>query len=237
MKRKSFFIVLLLGLFIGSTKAQDATVDLYGDFVSSYVWRGIKQAGASVQPSLSVGYKGFTLGAWGSTELSGDTKKEVDFTAGYSISNFSVSVTDYWWDGEYVERYFSAPKDGNAGHLLEVGLSYQLPEKYPLKLSWYSFVMGEGNKKADGKNSFSSYVEASYPFTFQEVDFEMGVGAIPWTSPVYGEKMRGFKVSSVKLTATREVKITDKFSVPIFANIIANPASEDMHFIFGFRLQ
>lgn len=240
MKIKCVFAIIAVAFSVSQMKAQsleDVSVDLHGDFVSSYVWRGIKQAGASVQPALSVDYKGLTLGAWGSTELSGDTKKEVDFSLGYSISNFSLLVTDYWWDGEYVERYFSSPEDGNAGHLLEVGLSYQFAEKFPLKLSWNTFVMGEGNKKEDGKNSFSTFVEASYPFSLQGVDFEFAVGAIPWTSTVYGQEMRGFKVSQIRLGATREIQITDKFSLPIFANVVANPASEDMHFIFGFRLR
>ena len=235
---------IVLGLFIlglsslSSIKAQqDVEVNLSGDFVSSYVWRGIKQAGASVQPALSVGYKDFSISAWGSTDIAGNDKKEVDFTLGYSVSRFNINLTDYWWDGEYSDRYFSCPRDGNSGHLLEVGLSYTFSESLPLSLSWNTFVLGEGNKKTDGKNSFSTYIEASYPFTLQNVDFSASVGLLPWKSTVYGSDMNGFKVTVIKLGATKEIQITDKFKLPLFAHIIANPAVEDIHFVLGLTIK
>ena len=40
------------------------------DLVSSYVWRGVYQTGASVQPSINLSYAGFSLTAWGSTDFS-----------------------------------------------------------------------------------------------------------------------------------------------------------------------
>ena len=36
------------------------------DLVSGYIWRGQDLGNVSVQPSLSVAYKGFSLSAWGS---------------------------------------------------------------------------------------------------------------------------------------------------------------------------
>ena len=51
-----------------SVKAQEFTIQ--GDFVSSYVWRGIYQGGAaSFQPTLGFSAGNFSLTAWGSTSL------------------------------------------------------------------------------------------------------------------------------------------------------------------------
>lgn len=230
-------LVMCLSPFGYSQEVQEVNVKLSADVVNSYVWRGFKQAGASVQPTLGVEYKGVSLSGWASTDIAGKDKKEVDFTLAYSTSGLSIGLTDYWWDGEYVNRYFSSPRDGNSGHMLEVGVSYTLPKSFPLSLSWNTFLLGEGNKKANGKNSYSTYVELSYPFTLKDVDFSISTGFIPWESSVYGSDMDGFKFSSVRLAASKEIKINDRFNLPIFANIIANPAVEDIHFVFGFTIR
>jgi len=235
--------LLFLGLStiggISAQKTPDIDISLSGDFVSSYVWRGFKQAGASVQPSLSVGAAGFSLGAWASTDIAGNGNKEVDFVLSYSIKGLTLSATDYWWDGEFAERYFSYPdkETENMGHMLEVGLSYTLAESFPLSLSWNTFLLGRGNKKADGDNSFSTYVEASYPFVVKGVDMSVSAGFIPWESAVYGADMDGFKFTSIGVGASKEVKINDRFNIPVFANIIANPAREDIHFVFGITIK
>ena len=240
---KSRKIVLGLGFlglgfsFSSKVSAQDVDINLSGDLVSSYVWRGFKNAGASVQPSLSASVACFTLGAWASTDISSAGSKEVDFYASYVISGLQFTVTDYWWDGEGTHRYFSYPHAEDAmGHLLELGLGYTLPEAFPLSLSWNTFVLGKGNKKGgDGDNSFSTYIEASYPFSVKNVDMKIAAGFTPWESSVYGTD--GFKFTNILLGASKEVKITDSFSVPVFANIIANPAVEDIHFVFGITLK
>ena len=66
-----------------SVKAQEFTIQ--GDFVSSYVWRGIYQGGAaSFQPTLGFSAGNFSLTAWGSTSLS-ESNKEIDLTAAYKF--------------------------------------------------------------------------------------------------------------------------------------------------------
>ncbi|MDR1203022.1 MAG: hypothetical protein LBL58_15525 [Tannerellaceae bacterium] len=234
----SVFIAALLP--IGDIHAQESgkvEATLSGDLVSSYVWRGFKQAGASVQPSLSVGYKGWSLSGWASTDIGGNDHKEVDFSLGYSLGGLNIALTDYWWDGEDANRYFSCPADGNTGHLFEAGVSYALPGSFPLSLSWNTFLLGEGNKKADGNNSFSTYVEVAYPFKIKEVDFTISAGFLPWESAVYGPEMDGFKFTSIQIGASREMEINERFSLPIFASIIANPAVEDIHFVLGITLK
>lgn len=233
----SFFVVLSL---LGELNAQDSNsfrASLSGDFVSSYVWRGFKQAGASVQPSLSVGYSEFTLSAWGSTDITGDDKKEVDFSLSYNRSNLTIGLTDYWWDGEFAERYFSSPQEGNSGHLLEANFSYLFSNSFPLTISWNTFLLGHGNKTKSGNNSYSTYVELDYSFILEKMDFVAFVGAIPWNSAVYGEDMRGFKVSDVGLKASKEIAFNKSFSLPIYVSLLSNPAREDIHFVLGVTIR
>ena len=60
-------------------KAQDKVEASVGaDIVSSYIWRGENLGGMSVQPSLSLEYKGLSLEAWGSAGLQKDDEKELD---------------------------------------------------------------------------------------------------------------------------------------------------------------
>ncbi|MDR2122374.1 MAG: hypothetical protein LBP34_04530 [Flavobacteriaceae bacterium] len=208
------------------------------DLVSSYVWRGIKQTGISIQPSLALEAGGFTLGAWGSTDFQGGNKgghKEVDFYASYAIGGFSATVSDVWFDGEGAYRYFSDPEEEYLGHSLEGTLAYTFSEEVPLSVSWNTFLLGKGNKKANGDNSYSTFIEFSYPFSFQEFGIDLAVGFTPWESTLYGTT--GFKFNEIKLGVSKGIKISDSFTLPIYGNIIVNPAMEDIHFVFGLKYE
>ena len=56
---------------------QAQEVFINADLVSSYIWRGMKNGNASVQPTLGVEWKGWTLSAWGSTEFRNENN-EID---------------------------------------------------------------------------------------------------------------------------------------------------------------
>ncbi len=235
-KNVCLIIAILCTTSVMQIKAQsEIEVDLGADLVNSYVWRGFKQAGASVQPGISASMSGFTLGAWGSTDISSVGKKEVDFYASYEKSGLKLAVTDYWWDGEDAFRYFSSPKDGFNGHYLEATLGYTLPEAFPLSISWNTFLLGKGNKKENGDNSYSTYVELAYPFSVKGVDMGIAAGFTPWESSVYPTS--GFKFTSIMLNASKSIKINDSYSLPVFANIICNPNTEDIHFVFGISIK
>ena len=54
---------------------------------------------------------------------------------------------------------------------------------------------------------------------------------------VYGVPNSGFAVTNVALKGITEIKITDSFSIPVFAQAIWNPRMEDAHLVFGFTLR
>jgi hypothetical protein len=206
------------------------------DLVSSYVWRGVFQSGASLQPSVGLEYCGLSIGAWGSTTLGGSDFKELDLSVGYSAAGFSLAVTDYFWAGESTP-FFSGYK---SSHLLEATVGYDFGETtdFPLYLSWSTFLAGDLDVVAD-KRKYSTYIEAGYAFSIGSVEMTASVGVAPWDSPAWlvapGDTpfKSGFQVSSIALGASKSLKVSDDYSIGLFANLVASPARDGAHLVVG----
>lgn len=205
------------------------------DLVSSYVWRGVYQTGASVQPSINLSYAGFSLTAWGSTDFSSlsdpDKGKEFDLTIGYGIGGFSIGVTDYWWAGEG-HRY----GDYSNSHFFEGTAGYNFGESFPLGITWSTMFAG-GDKKADSDRRFSTYIEAAYDFSVLGVDVTPSIGVSPWTGMYHREGKDGFALCTIALKASKEIKITDSFSLPVFAQAIVAPNQDNVFLVFGLSIK
>ena len=63
-------IIGLLAMFTNKAAAQ-VRFNVQGDLVSSYVWRGMYQTGASIQPTLSFSVENLSLTSWESTDIDG----------------------------------------------------------------------------------------------------------------------------------------------------------------------
>ena len=227
---KKFIYVFAMVLVAGTAKAQEVEFSVGADVVSSYVWRGAYQTSTAVQPAASLSISGFSLSAWGSAPFEG-VAKEVDFTASYEIAGLLLAVTDYWWSGEGAFKYFSYGKN-KTGHFFEGTIEYELPiEKFPLSLSLNTMFAG-ADYKPDGKRAYSTYITASYPFSIKTVDLGISVGLTP-TEGIYAED---FSVVHIGLKAAKVLEVIDHFSLPVFGEIITNPRSEDIFFVFGISL-
>ena len=248
---KKFIIILLSVISPVVLKAQEenkgVSFNVQGDLVSSYIWRGMYQSGAAVQPTLGLQVAGFSLTAWGSVDFTGQGHKEADITAAYSIAGLTISVADLWWAGQsgiYNDRengknnYFNFDNH-TTDHIFEAGLSYALPvEKFPLSISWYTMFAGGDRKTiSDGSrvNAYSSYMEFGYPFTVKGVQLNAAVGCSPWRSEQY--KNDDFAVTNVSLKATKEIHFNEHFSLPVYTQVIWNPNREDVHFVFGITIR
>lgn len=246
--KKIFANTLLLAVIlftVQSVYAQEKkgiNFNVSGDLVSSYVWRGAYNAGASVQPTLGMSAGCFSLTAWGSKEISGP-HKEIDLTAACTFGRLSLFVVDYWWDGE---KYGNANADTrnnkyfhfdnhNTAHRLEAGVAYTFSEKVPLSISWNTMFWG-ADKRDSGKQNYSSYVELNYPFTVKTINLTATVGLTPYDSPnIYATD--GFAVCNIALGASREIRFSQSFSLPIYTKLVFDPAHEDTHLVFGFTLR
>ncbi len=234
----SFIVVMV---FSTSMKAQDKVeVGVGADLVSGYIWRGQNLGGVGIQPSASVAWKGLSLTAWGAVGFDNDDAKEFDLTLGYSVGGFSVSVTDYSFNkgdnfktGNAIDgKYFHYGANSTL-HVFEAQVGYDFRF---LALNWYTNIGGNDGLKKNGKRAYSSYLTLSAPFKLGGLDWEATVGATPWETSFYNGGVGGFAVSEVALQATKVIRVTDSFSLPLFAKVIWNPATEDGYFTMGLSL-
>jgi hypothetical protein len=204
------------------------------DLVTNYVWRGLDLGDVSLQPVLGVGYKGLSLTAWGNVGLSNSSDtKEFDLTLAYTLGGLNIGVTDYWFDSgpDPENRYFKYDAHGT-NHLLEANVGYDFGFA---SLQWFTNFAGNDGVNRNGKRAYSSYFEFCAPFKLASVDWTATAGAVPYATDFYGTN--GFAVTNLALRATKDIKITDTFSVPIFGEVSGNPCSQKAYLVFGFTLQ
>ena len=227
-----------MGLVMGMTAlAQDKVeATISGDLVSSYIWRGQDCGDVSIQPTLGVSYKGLSLTAWGSVGLSNsDDTKELDLTLSYTTGGFNIGITDYWFNVglDPENRYFKYDAHGT-NHVFEANIGYDFGL---VSLQWYTNFAGNDGLNKNGKRAYSSYFEANVPFKLATVDWSATVGIIPYATSFYNEWTSGFSVTNIALTASKDIKITDSFSIPLFAQLVGNPRTQKGYFVLGFTLK
>ena len=207
MQLTGIALLLMTGIPVISMAQDKVEADIGADLVSGYIWRGQDLGNVSIQPSASVSYKGFSLSGWGSVGLDKEDTKEFDLTLGYSTGGFSVS-----------------------SHVFEAQVGYDFG---PLAVNWYTNFAGADGVKANGDHAYSSYFSIAAPFKLGGLDWSAEIGATPWETSFYNNGASGFEVSNICLGASKEIKITDSYSLPVFAQAIWNPATEGAYFVFG----
>ena len=229
-------IISLLSILSMPLSAQDSTPIspeegtevkpvLGADLVNQYIWRGQDLGNVSLQPTLGVEWKGLSLSAWGSVGLTNaaDTK-ELDLTLAYTIGGFSIGLTDYWFsDGSYFQY-----KAHKTTHVFEAGVGYDFGF---LSVQWYTNFAGNDGLNKKGKRAYSSYFELTAPFRLAGLDWAATLGAVPWRTTSYDSN--GFCVTNVSLRATKDFVIKQKYHLPVFAGLTANPRSEKLYLLFG----
>ena len=204
-------ILLIPGVF-NAARAQDRVKPrLSVDFVSSYVWRGRHLGKAAVQPEFGLGWKGLELSVWGNAGLV-EHLGELDLTLSYTIGGLTLSIVDYWDDASGARYFYYKPQD--TAHVFEGAVAYNFG---PVSVSWQTLFAGNDFQALSGKRSFSSYF------------------VVPWASDYYNTK--GFGLTNLSLKATKDIPVTEKFSLPIFAELIANTVSGNFYFVAGITIK
>jgi len=215
------------------------------DLMSRYIWRGLNLGGSSpsIQPTLEYNLGGFTIGTWGAFSMSDGVKiQETDLYLSYNIKDmFSITITDYFLPVDTLENnnYFEYNED-KTSHLLEASVSFDGTEKIPFTLLAAVNFWGADALKADGKKQFSTYLELGYNGTCKGVDYNLFMGFTP-TSPDQDKGESGFYgpyagVINLGITVSREIQITDKFSLPVTTSFIVNPQAENVFLVVGISL-
>ena len=131
----------------------------------------------------------------------------MDLYASYSLGPVSLTVTDYYFGGEYFD---------GVNHFIEpsIGLSagdFSLTAAY---------MFGDGTSDA--------YLEAGY--TIGAVDLFVGAGNGQYTTD------GGFMLCNVGIGTSKEIKITEDFSLPVSGAVILNPSTQDFFITVGISL-
>ncbi len=211
--KKQLLVTAMISLFlVTAAMAQEkASVNVGADVVSSYLWRGTKFGnGAAFQPTLEFSAGGFAIGAWGSYGFADAEFSEADLYVSYGF-DFGLSLG--------MTKYFFPPAsffDGKE-HAFELNGGF---ETGAFSIS-ANYMLNEGAGTAGG----DLYFEAG--LTTGPVNWFVGAGN-GWHTPD-GK----FGLCNVGLTGTKEITITDTFSLPVFSSVILNPKAEQFHLVVG----
>ena len=240
---RRFFIAGLFAfsLFPFTSNIAQTSVDVGADIVSRYIWRGLDFGySPAVQPSLKFISGNFKFNIWGSYQTTRSASvpaaDELDLLFSYSVKlggsgTLNFLLTDYYFPTAGFRLFnFNSDKDAGGGaHTFEGGIAYSGPESFPITFSGYvNFYSG-----TDSDNS--SYFEISYSQKVDNIGLNLFLGASPGgKGKFYGTEK--FNVINLGLTASKSIKITEDFQLPIFVSYIINPNSEIAYFVFGVSL-
>ncbi len=249
MKRKSLIFIFSLTLcFLGTfcIQAQDKTsskINISSDFVSRYIWRGLDYGKApSIQPTLSFTKGGLEIGSWGAFNTTG-SYHEVDLYAKYTFKGISAIFTDYFVHNESNSndtRYFDY-NEWTTNHTFEGSLQYKGPDKFPISLLVGTYFYGNDRKntpdlvdtsKTVVKQNYSTYFELGYTVNCKGKSFDLFMGLTP-SAGAYGNT---FGVINAGITCYKTIQVTDKFSIPVKASLIANPQARNLYFVLGITI-
>ena len=222
-------LVMAIALPVTSMAQDKVEASVGADLVSGYIWRGQDLGGASVQPSISVAYKGLSLTAWGSVGFDSDDDKEVDLTLAYELGNFSVSITDYWYWCKGEDNDFFCYGAHSTAHEFEAQIGYDFGI---FSFNWATIFAGHDKVNSKGKRVYSSYINIIAPFSLIGLDWEAEVGATPWGTGYYDGTDK-FSVCDLSLGASKDIKITDSYSTSLFAKATFNPTTEKFYATIG----
>jgi hypothetical protein len=234
--RIKFRIIGFLSLISHILSAQEAksSLQIGSDFVSNYVWRGILYDGSpNIQPNLSFSSRSgnFVIGSWGSFSFS-NPYKETDLYSTVTVGKFSISV----WD------YFTIPAEGNVNyfhydnkttlHAFEGSVVFNGFDEFPLRLTMGTFFYGNDRNPDTHDNYYSTYLEAAYPIKVGSQKLLLLAGGTP-SEGLYASKRA---ITNVGINLTKNIRLTDQFSVPLTGILTFNPESEQIFFVISINI-
>ena len=178
-----------------STTQIGLSVSIGADLVSSYLWRGQNLGGISIQPSVTVDWKGLYLSGWANIGADNwtfeDLNPELDITIGYDNYGVQADLTHLYYFGG--DPFFPKGGFGKELHYDSVSTSMEahvgfhlgdLVEKVPLSIDWYTTIYGADcyqDSVGNWKRAWSTYIEVGYAFELPlGIMLNTSVGFTPW---------------------------------------------------------
>ena len=217
-----FIAVVSLSTMNAQEKESKSSFDIGLDYASRYVWRGLEFSDSpALQPYVEYASGNFTMGLWASYETGGQVVgQEFDFYASYAIGAISIGFTDYAFPVDGASDGYFMMKN----HIGEATLSFDGVESFPLTL------MVGANIYNDDENSI--YTELGIPFSIGGMEMGAFLGAGNEIYSTDGD----FALTNVGFSASKDVKITDAYSLGVSASAIFNPDTDDAYLVFVLSL-
>ena len=169
------------------------TFEVGADLVSSYLWRGQNLGGMSIQPMVSLDWKGLYVSGWANIDADNwsfeELNPELDITIGYDNFGLAVDLTHlYYFGGDpYFGKGGFKAQEQTTGSTMEVHAGLHLGdwfEKFPLSLDWYTTVYGDDcyqDEKGEWHRAWSTYIQVGYQFELPlGMTLDTRVGLTPW---------------------------------------------------------
>jgi hypothetical protein len=245
MKKITSVLLIITGLFCTTFKtfagtflnekdsSNKVSLSFNADLVSRYIWRGLPLSlNPNIQPYASIAFKDFSIGAWSSYALS-KPYAEVDLYLSYTASLFTLTLNDYYSENEddSVHNYFkwNNSNDEITPHALEGVITYNGTESLPLSISAATFFYGNDKDTSNNKNFYSTYLEMAYKLSVNDNEVKLFAGGTI-NKGLYANKAA---IVNIGVSISREIKVSNTFSLPVFTSFIVNPYAKDVFFTFG----
>ncbi len=226
MARRIICIIFLITGSCTLASAKKLSVSGSLELYSAYMWRGSRECGPNVSPTLSLSLGNFTLQSYGTIAFDG-SYKEVDWDLSYKVKAFTFHLADYYFYSPsygFPENYFQFKKDKTTTHIQEAIICYE-PEKLPFALRWFTFLHGNWIPEDDGslgRPSFSSYLEAEVYHDFSPQSRLSLLGGASVFKGMFTSYTKNFAVINVMLKYSYTFDL-GPVSMPLNLSYIINP--------------
>ncbi len=200
--KKTALLIAALAATAGSLSAQDTPYSITVDFpyVSDYVFRGIKYADESIQPSVEFAAGDFYAGVWTSQPVLKSQLNEFDFYAGYGFAlsdtwSLDVGATYYYYPETPSGDEQTEPYVGISGDISGFSTSFYVYYETEFEVFTYQGSVGYSVPVSD-KLSFDlaadlgyvdpdageayTYYDASATFTYSVNDTASLYAGVTW---------------------------------------------------------
>ena len=240
MRFKAKILIVCILSFLSSAAPAQKRVEasLSATLVSKFMWRGVEDGNAAIQPELNVAWRGFYINLWGSHGLMNNTGEnwavnELDVNIGWEYKGLTIGLGDEFitW-GTSPPKYFYFKQGGN--HVLEATIGYDWGF---FAAQWYTNISGTPECYEDEKgrlrHAYASYLELSAPFRLGGLDWEALVGIVPYNSHDWYEGANSFCVNQLSLKVSKDLSVSKSFQLPIFGQLVVNPVLNQVNFVLG----
>ena len=188
--------------------------DFGADLVSSYVWRGTQfGSGSHIQPYMDLESGNLSGGIWGSFPTSAKGGgNELDLWMSYDFGPLALTITNYTFPGE--GGVYSKGEGLFNGDYTELSASTSIGG-------------------VDLSAGYFTEVEALYielGTSIGAVDVALGYGDDS-ADAFYADGESG--LINMSFSGSKDIQITDSYSLPVFGSFIINPEAESAFLVFG----